>query len=161
MKSNQRAELILTLAATALTVTQAIAQGQASSLGATDAQAVTDPRNTPGKPVAWIGSSLYSTDRTRFDGTVEWSFIVYVVEPDPKERRLRQNFAVDKRSLVQVSEAAKRIEAGAEDRAVLVRGLLAGTVEVPAKDLDPSITDASKKTTLPLVSHASIDDPKK
>jgi hypothetical protein len=114
-----------------------------------------------GRQVAFVGSSAFMRKTTRVDGTVESSFIVYVVEPAPGQGDSRRYFAVDTRVPVQISATAKRIESGPKDRAVLVRGVIAGTVEVPSQDLGVTGANAPLKTRLPLVAQARVDEPGK
>jgi len=110
-----------------------------------------------GRKVSFVGTSLFSMKTTRFDGTVESSFMVYVVEPTPDKRSLRQYFAVDERKPARISEAARRIQAQTENRSVVVSGLLSASVEVPSQRLNPPVTDSSSKIQIPLLMEVAID----
>jgi hypothetical protein len=110
-----------------------------------------------GRKVSFVGSSLFSMKKTRFDGTVESSFMVYMVEPTPDQHSVRQYFAVDERKPVRVSEAAKRIQAQAENRYVVVSGLVSASVDVPSQRLNPSVTDSGSTVKVPLLVDVIID----
>jgi hypothetical protein len=147
-------------AGVALSVVCLVGPAVSAAVGRTDATSTA--RQAPsvkleGRKVSFVGTSLFSMKTTRWDGTVESSFMVYVVEPTPDQRSQRQYFAVDERKPVRISDAAKRIQAQTENRAVVVSGLLSSGAEVPAQRLDPSVTDASSKVTVPLLVEVVIE----
>lgn len=73
----------------------------------------------------------------------------------------RKYFAVDKRSPVPITDAAKALEASKDVRAVVVSGVVVGSVDVPANMVNVFDNDLFKKVPVPLIGQASVDAPKR